>query len=381
MVVDDDDQIHQLTRMVLRGLTFEERPINLVEAYSAREAKEKLKEENDIALILLDVVMETTHAGLELVEYIRNEIHNGVVRIILRTGQPGEAPEKDIIQKYQINDYKTKTELTVDHLYTAVFTALRSYHTLKELQEYKVSLEEQVEERTQELKTANKTLNQFFSIIAHDLRKPFNGLIGLSRYLEDQFDQINDEEKKECLELIHDTSLSTHQLLENLLSWAKMQSGKLTPAPRKFDLVSVWRDTQSSLMGSFNEKELNLTAEIPEPFSVTADPDMIATILRNLLSNAQKFTPRGGSIVLKAEADDQEIRIIVADSGVGMDPQYLEKLFTLDNTESRPGTEKEEGSGLGLILCREMAQQNGGSLTAASTPGQGSVFTVTLPAS
>ncbi|KAF5054612.1 3'3'-cGAMP-specific phosphodiesterase 2 [anaerobic digester metagenome] len=141
LIVDDEEEVHVITRMVLEGMTFSGRGLSFLSAYSGREAAEILRAEPDIAVILLDVVMETGQAGLELVEFIRGELGNSLARIILRTGQPGQAPERDVITRYDINDYKHKTELTAQKLFSTVTTAIRSYNDLRAIEKTRQGLE------------------------------------------------------------------------------------------------------------------------------------------------------------------------------------------------------------------------------------------------
>ncbi|UAA39007.1 EAL domain-containing protein [Paraneptunicella aestuarii] len=161
MVIDDEEAVHQVTHMVLEDLTFKDKGLTIIDGYSGKDARRLLVEHPDTAVLLLDVVMETNKAGLELVKFIREEIHNYHVRIILRTGQPGDVPEKKVITQYDINDYKAKADLTADKLYTTMVAALRAYNDLKVIEDLALSrsnLEEKVEERTKEIMQINKTL-------------------------------------------------------------------------------------------------------------------------------------------------------------------------------------------------------------------------------
>lgn len=160
LVVDDDSETHRVTNFALKGYTYGGRPLDLVSVYSAEEAKKQLRENRDFAVILLDVVMEEYDSGLKLVEYIRKEIKDEFVRIILRTGQPGHAPEYHVIRDYDINDYKNKTELTDTRLYTSITTALRSYHHLLMVDQMRNELEQKVIARTRELATKNEDLEK-----------------------------------------------------------------------------------------------------------------------------------------------------------------------------------------------------------------------------
>lgn len=160
LIVDDDAEIHQITKLALRDFNFQQHKLNFISAYSAAEARELLATKHDIALILLDVVMETDDAGLTLVRYIRDNLHNNQVRIILRTGQPGQAPEQRVVQDYDINDYRAKTELTVQRLTTSVVSALRAYVAIEQLAQLNANLEQQVRARTAELEASNQQLQQ-----------------------------------------------------------------------------------------------------------------------------------------------------------------------------------------------------------------------------
>ncbi len=148
LIVDDDEDIHNVTKLALDDFTYKNQKIEFIDTYSAKETEQILKDNTDIAIILLDVVMESTHAGLDLIKYIREHLGNKLPRIILRTGQAGQAPERDVIQSYEINDYKTKTELTATKLFTVVLSSLRAYESLIELKEYSKNLEKKVKERT-----------------------------------------------------------------------------------------------------------------------------------------------------------------------------------------------------------------------------------------
>lgn len=160
LIVDDEPEMHQVTLMALRDFSFQQRKINFISAYSAAEAKKILHQDNDIALILLDVVMESDDAGLLLVQYIRDTLQNHLVRIILRTGQPGQAPEQRVVQDYDINDYRSKTELTVQRLTTTVVSALRSFTAIQQLAQLNQTLEAKVAARTRELEAANAQLKK-----------------------------------------------------------------------------------------------------------------------------------------------------------------------------------------------------------------------------
>ncbi len=204
MIIDDEEDVHQLTRFVLDDYVYQDKKLKLISAYSAEEAKLLLEQNPNIAVILLDVVMETNDAGLKLVEYIRENQQNHFDRIILRTGQPGYAPEKQVIVKYDINDYKNKTELTDQKLFTIITASLRAYSDIMKIEFYRQHLEDKVAERTRELQEKNEALvklneqliqinqekNEFLGIAAHDLKNPLSSIQSLANLTRTSFDDF-----------------------------------------------------------------------------------------------------------------------------------------------------------------------------------------------
>jgi len=213
LIVDDDEQIHLMTTLVLQDITFQGRSIELLSAYSASEAKSILEQDSDIALIMMDVVMETEHAGLELVRYIRDELKNMRVRIILRTGQPGTAPEKRIIIEYDINDYKEKTELTFQKLFTTVIASLRTYDYISQLETQRENLEHMLHlnstlfSHAAQPENIIQNLYSFLNNLINKEHYPIRALIGLeskkgSKEIKHRIGEkeFNTEEEKKIME-------------------------------------------------------------------------------------------------------------------------------------------------------------------------------------
>ncbi len=167
LIVDDEQSVHTITNTVLNGITFDNKKLEFISAFTGTQAREIMQEQSDIALILLDVVMENDNAGLEFVDYVRNELNNKFVRIVLRTGQPGYAPEKEVIDQYDINDYKEKTELTAQKLYTTVITSLRNYKDLKQLESEKIAIAAPKENKMV-FDFAQNALNKLFETITEN---------------------------------------------------------------------------------------------------------------------------------------------------------------------------------------------------------------------
>ena len=231
----------------------------------------------------------------------------------------------------------------------------------------------------QNLRESNMSKDTFFSIIAHDLRGPFNAIIGFSELLHTEFDSFNETEKKTMIRNIHDASVSTYKLLENLLEWSRVQTGGSKPNPESVDLSSIVNNSLTFLKVQSEKKRIKLFSKIQFETFAFCDENMITTVIRNLVSNAIKFTRLGGEVQLMAIPGDKEIEIVISDNGIGIQPEDLQRLFRLDDSFKTGGTDGERGTGLGLLLCKEFVELNGGKIWVESTLGEGSRFKFTLP--
>ena len=230
-----------------------------------------------------------------------------------------------------------------------------------------------------ELKEANQSKDKFFSIIAHDLKSPFQGLLGYSQILSTEYEILAEEEKRIFISSIDELSNSTYRLLENLLEWSRLQTGKIVFNPEQLNLLIELFPTLSMVKQTAQNKEIELSYSIDSTTFVHADKNMLSTIVRNLVSNSIKFTKPGGKIMVASKQVDNYVEVSIADTGVGMRKEDLEKLFKLDKTISTKGTANEEGTGLGLLLCKEMINQHGGKIWVESESGKGTTFIFTLP--
>ena len=235
---------------------------------------------------------------------------------------------------------------------------------------------EQVEMINEALKRSNDTKDKFFGIIAHDLKGPFNSILGFTSILHEEYDSFSDEERREFIADIMNASHSAFKLLENLLEWARLQSGKIELQPEIIDLYDIAQDTLELFHSPSITKKIKLSSEITPGNNIYADKNMVRTIVRNLVSNAIKFTYANGNIRLTVVNKEKEIELSISDDGIGMSQEVVNKLFDLDNKHLIKGTNNETGTGLGLILCKEFIEKNEGSLNIESTPGKGSTFRI-----
>lgn len=239
---------------------------------------------------------------------------------------------------------------------------------------------EAIKKFSEELKELNTTKDKFFSIIAHDLKNPFITILGFSDILLADYNELSDEERKFYIEEMEKSANLSHNLLQNLLQWSRAQTGRIEYKPRKLQLVEIVGEIFQLLGNTAKEKGIGLIQEISRELYVTADEDMLNTILRNLLTNAVKFSNEDSTIRVNARLDDKFVQIEVIDVGTGMDQDTIDNLFRLDTTNSKLGTSGETGTGLGLILCKEFVEKHNGNIWVSSELGKGSTFNFTLPA-
>ncbi len=231
----------------------------------------------------------------------------------------------------------------------------------------------------EDLKALNHTKDKFFSIIAHDLRGPLSSLSNFTDILVDDADSFTGEELKDTATVLRNYVDRVAKLLENLLAWARTQTGNIKSSPREICLSATLRRTAELYQESARQKEINLRVTEVQNAMVFADAPLVETVVRNLLSNAIKFTERGGEISLEMAKKEQGWLACIKDSGVGMTPEEMDKIFRIDKKHTSEGTEGEKGTGLGMILCREFLELQGGSMEVDSEPSKGTVVSFWLP--
>jgi signal transduction histidine kinase len=265
----------------------------------------------------------------------------------------------------------------------ALIKRLRNNNVLEEkLTQNNIKIENQRDEldrQKKELEELNATKDKFFTIIAHDLKNPFNTVIGLSELLIERFDTYDLYKIKDFITQIHKFSNNAYNLLEDLLQWAKSQTGRIEVKIDKVDVFELAFENITLYQEDANKKGVKLESNVKMHTFISADRNMITTVLRNLISNAIKFTNHGDKIVLDTFKADEYIEISVADTGIGIPEKNLEKIFAIDSNLSTQGTADESGTGLGLILSREFIEKNGGTISVKSKEGNGTTFTFKVP--
>ncbi len=237
---------------------------------------------------------------------------------------------------------------------------------------------EEIEKHRKQLDELNASKDKFFSIIAHDLRNPIAGFLNLTEVLTNNFDTYSGAESKEFIDIMNQASKQLYNLLENLLQWSRAQTGRIEYNPQFISLKEITDNTIDLLMMNIENKKLKVKVNIDEQIKAWADGNMITTVIRNLISNAIKFSHPEDSIIIRAIKSNDKVEVSVIDQGVGIKKEDQEKLFRIDQNLTTRGTSDETGTGLGLILCKEFIEKNGGEIWVESEINKGSAFRFTL---
>ena len=293
-------------------------------------------------------------------------------------------PVNKIIQSLDLQEPSGLARITPkDQEFYAIASLVGESFEIRKNLESEISERKKAEDRiskfADELQEINISKDKFFSILAHDLKSPFHYLLGYSDLLKNEFETMNDEDRKKFISIIHSNSQRLYNLLENLLEWSRIQTGRIDFEMEVFDLGREVKQLCETVKASAIHKNIRLENKFSDQALVKADRNMIRSSFHNLLTNAIKYTPEGGSVSVEFNIEESNFEVSVNDSGVGMSPEVVAKLFRIDSSISKPGTNKEPGTGLGLILTKEFIEKNGGSLFVESVPDKGSRFRITLP--
>lgn len=352
LIVDDNYKNLQLLGNVLRNEDLE-----IAVATNGMQAIQIAKEVQP-NLILLDIMMPGVD-GYQVCETLKKESSTQEIPIIFLTAK---TDSDDIIKGLSLGavDYITKP-FNTQELLIRVKTHLR------------------LQNITNELKIRNIEKDKFFSIIAHDLKNPFITMLGFSSMLVTDYYDFNDEERISYLMEMESVAKKSYELLDNLLQWSRSQTGRLEYNPIPFNLFDIVKNTVELLEPQAKAKDIIISNLVAEFVPVYADMEMIRTTIRNIISNAIKFTKNNGNIFISVKNSDDLVKLSIKDNGIGMNQETLEGLFNITTHNSRRGTNNETGTGLGLILCKEFVEKNNGKLEVISTPNEGTEFIISLP--
>lgn len=396
LVVDDDDQVHEMTRVLLRDFAFEGRPFVQVGAHSAAEAAAILAADPDFPVALVDVVMETSQAGLDLVRRIRDEMGNRRIRIVLRTGQPGEAPERDVMLACDINDYKSKTELTAAKLFTALVGAVRAWRDIvrvtalaDDLALLNASLERKVIERTEALgraKTAaelalereteaRRQLRQFLSMMSHEFRTPLAIINSAAQMLMMRAERLDGGDVLlPRLESIRGGVERLIGLIDTCLADEQLETGSIVLHEAAIDLEPVLAAAVEQQRTAAPGRDIRLAAAALPP--AWGDAGLLGVVFGNLVGNALKYSSAATAVEVAAAEEDGILCVTVRDHGIGIPAADLPHIFERFHRAGNVGS--IGGSGIGLHMARQIVDLHGGTIAVASRAGSGTTVTVRL---
>ncbi len=386
LIVDDVPKNIQVAANILRDEQFQ-----IAFAQNGKSALEQIRA-NLYDLVLLDIMMPQMD-GLEVCEELKKDPETRDIPIIFLTAK---TDTEDIVKGFEKGavDYVTKP-FNGAELLARVRTHLELSFAREKLCRANCRL-----------RTLNATKDKFFSIIAHDLNNPIQSLLMSADLLKNHYDTMDEEKIRNYISKFYSNTQHIADLLQHLLGWARSQQGKLKRAPKITDAAKIIDITIQLLKGQAEKKDIHLSSNVPENTPLYADENMIKTVIRNLVSNAIKFTPEKGTVTISAVSTDSYyasgappdspgaaentestgkevqpgyIEITIADNGVGIAPEELDALFRIDTQKNTKGTAGEKGTGLGLILCKEFLEKNNGSIHARSEKGKGSEFILCLP--
>jgi signal transduction histidine kinase/ligand-binding sensor domain-containing protein len=323
--------------------------------------------------VLLVTILLSVYAVFYLrVAFYKKKQNELAVLVNERTQEISKA--NDILIERQ-----TRIEKYADELRSHTQNLREANDLLLEKQKLIEKQAEQLQKTNQQLSILNSTKDRFFSIIAHDLRNPFHAVGGFAEILIRDYKKLPPEKIERFLNIIHSSSISGNNLLENLLQWSRSQTGRIAYDPLKIRLFAIAEEVLNLLEGDIHKKNIEVNQLIDPNIFVLADENMIKTIFRNLISNAVKFSHEQGIITLQSKFTDSQVEITVTDTGVGISAENLPLLFRIDTSVSTQGTANESGTGLGLILCKEFIEKHHGRIWVKSETDRGSAFTFTLP--
>ncbi len=346
------------------------------------------KNDKDFALYLIENGRVKVHDSDHVYAHFESNQYIGEYSLVDSTPRSAsvtaEEPTK-LLRLDQENFFAliTKRPNISEAMLKALVLRLRDYNKLEaELTQKNKEIERQAQEldkQRNELEALNSTKDKFFAIIAHDLKNPFSTVLGLSELLAKEFENFDSDSLRNFITQIYKYSNNTFNLLENLLQWSMVQTGRMPLRPKMVNLKSIIEENVELLSGNAKNKNIDIQVVSSNDCTAYVDINQITTVVRNLLSNAIKFTPTDGNIEVIVESKGDYWEIAVKDNGIGVSEDDIKKLFLIDSNPTTIGTSKEEGTGLGLILCKEFIERNGGEIWVESKVEQGSTFYFTVP--
>jgi two-component system sensor histidine kinase/response regulator len=323
-------------------------------------------------IILLDILMP----GLDGFETCRRLKENDKTRDIPVIFMTALSDTTNKVKGFKMGavDYITKPFQQEE-----VLARVNTHLTIRKLQQQLEAKNTLLEEQVEQLSELNASKDKFISMISHDLQSPFSSLRGLIQFTAENLEGYNKSELGNIMDLLGNSTDNLYALIENLLTWSRIQRGVLEHCPQPIDIRDIVTQNINLFTQNAEDKQITLRNLIEERIAVYADFNMVNAVIRNLISNALKFTKSGGRVEFSAKQNGEYVEVSVTDTGIGISKEHLSKLFRIDARYKRLGTDREKGTGLGLILCKEFIEKHGGTIWIESEVDQGSTVKFTLP--
>lgn len=302
------------------------------------------------------------------------ELANKKIPLLIKKGEIQDLEFKFVKKNGDVIDVMLSAEIQYDENKQPI----SAFAMLRDVTEQKKA-REKIMAQNEQLKALNATKDKFFSIIAHDLRAPFNVILGFSELMVERIQEKRYDEVERFSKLVLHATNHSNNLLSNLLEWSRTQTGRIHISLKKHPIHVIINNVVNFFKAGFDTKHINIQTRFEANLMVLADKHMLETVIRNLISNAIKFTPENGMITITTKTEQNNAKISITDTGIGIEKKELAKLCKIESNYSTPGTNKETGTGLGLILCKEFIEKQGGTISVSSQPGKGSCFSITLP--
>jgi C4-dicarboxylate-specific signal transduction histidine kinase len=373
LIVDDEEEIHTITKLALNNFEYNNKNIEFISAYSAKEAKEILSSTDDISLILLDVIMESDKAGLEVVEHIRDSLDNHITRIVLRTGQPADVPEERVIKEYDINDYKSKTELTSTKLFTVVLSSIRSYDAIISMLNAQEISRQKDDMLLQQSKMA--TMGEMIGMIAHQWKQPLSNIsanvsttalkIKLGTFEQDDilntFDSVMNQVKYMS---------TTVDDFKNFFQPNKLKE--------QIEIKKVYESSMSIISSILKVNGIKLIEKFGYTPKLNTYPNELLQVFLNIINNAKdaliEKNIENPQIEITTYSDEEYITIEFCDNAGGIPEDIIDTIF-----EPYFTTKGKEGTGLGLHMSKVIVEKNLNGKLSVQNGNNGAKFTIKLP--
>ncbi len=359
LIVDDLQQNLEILGNILSSLK-----VKIAVAMNGKQAiNTTFKKKPD--LILLDISMPEMD-GFEVCMKIKENPDTKDIPIIFLTAK---TETEDIVKGFDLGavDYITKPFKAQELL-----ARVKTHLDLKRSRDL-------INKQISELEKLNENKDKFISLISHDLRGPFTGFLGLTKFLDENLDSFSQDEIKEIARELHNSLFRQYQLLENLLEWSKIQIGSFKINKQKINVAEIVNNKIELFQISAKSKKIELISYINGNTYIYADKIMISSVIHNLISNAIKYSKSGGKVIINSTSKDNYVEISISDNGVGISEEKLEKLFNSESSFTTPGTNNEIGSGLGLLITKELVEMNDGKITVESKENIGTTFYILIP--